>query len=144
MQWVEEAMDQSLAIERMVAWIAGLFGGLALVLACLGLYGTMSYVAARRTREIGIRVSLGATPMQVGRMVLGDALALGLAGIAVGVPAALAGSRLVSGLLFGIGAADTATLAGAAVLLLAVVVVAAGIPAWRAATVDAMQALRCE
>jgi predicted permease len=144
MEWVEAAMDQSLAIERMVAWIAGLFGGLALLLACLGLYGMMSYVAARRTNEIGIRVSLGATPWQVTRMVLGDALGLGLAGIAVGVPAALAGSRLVSGLLFGIGAADPATLVGAALLLMAVVAVAAWLPAWRAAAVDAMQALRCE
>jgi predicted permease len=144
MDWAEEAMDQSLAIERMVAWIAGLVGGLALLLACLGLYGTMSYVAARRTHEIGIRVSLGATPIDVSRIVLGDALALGLAGIAVGVPAALAGSRVVSGLLFGIGAADTATLAGAAALLLAVVVLAAALPARRAATREAMQALRCE
>ena len=137
-------MDESLAIERMVAWIVGLFGGLALVLACLGLYGTMSYVTARRTREIGIRVSLGATPLRVSRMVLGDALALGLAGIAVGAPAALAGSRLVSGLLFGIRAADPATLAEAAALLLAVVVLAAWLPAWRAAASDATQALRCD
>jgi putative ABC transport system permease protein len=128
----------------MVAWIAGLVGGLALLLACLGLYGTMSYVAARRTHEIGIRVSLGATPMQAIRMVLGDALTLGLAGIAVGVPVALAGSRLVSGLLFGVGAADAATLAEAAVLLLAVVGAAAWLPAWRAATVDAASALRSE
>ncbi|HMD70489.1 MAG TPA: ABC transporter permease, partial [Bryobacteraceae bacterium] len=142
MEWAEEAMDQSLAIERMVAWIAGLFGGLALLLACLGLYGTMSYVAARRTREIGIRVSLGATPVRVSRMVVGEALALGLAGIAIGVPAALAGRRLVSGLLFGIGAADGATLAEAALLLLAVVGMAAWLPAWRAATVKAAQALR--
>jgi predicted permease len=144
MQWVDDAMDESLAIERMVAWIVGLFGGLALVLACLGLYGTMSYVTARRTREIGIRVSLGATPLRVSRMVLGDALALGLAGIAVGAPAALAGSRLVSGLLFGIRAADPATLAEAAALLLAVVVLAAWLPAWRAAASDATQALRCD
>lgn len=77
-------------------------------------------------------------------MVLGDALGLGLAGIAVGVPAALAGSRLVSGLLFGIGAADVATLAEAALLLLAVVGAAAWLPGWRAARVDAAQALRCE
>jgi hypothetical protein len=143
MEWAEEAMDQSLAIERMVAWIAGLFGGLALLLACLGLYGTVSYVAVRRTREIGIRVALGATPIQVSRMILGDALVLGLAGISVGIPAALAGSRLVSGLLFGIGPADRATVAEAAVLLLAVVGAAAWLPAWRAARLEATQALRC-
>jgi ABC-type antimicrobial peptide transport system permease subunit len=137
-------MDQSLAIERMVAWIAGLFGGLALLLACLGLYGMMSYATARRTNEIGIRVSLGATPAQVTRMVLGDALVLGMAGVVLGVPAALAGSRLVAGLLFGIGAADPATLVGAALLLLAVIVAAAWLPAWRASAVDAMRALRCE
>jgi predicted permease len=144
MEWMDQAMDQSLAIERMVAWIAGLFGGLALLLACLGLYGMMSYATARRTNEIGIRVSLGATPAQVTRMVLGDALLLGLAGVVVGVPAALAGSRLVAGLLFGIGAADPATLVGAALLLLAVIVAAAWLPAWRASAVDAMRALRCE
>ncbi len=144
MEWVDQAMDESLAIERMVAWIAGLFGGLALLLACVGLYGMMSYATARRTNEIGIRVSLGATPAQVTRMVLGDALVLGLAGVAVGVPAALAGSRLVAGLLFGIGAADPATLVGAALLLLVVVVAEAWLPAWRASAVDAMRAFRCE
>jgi hypothetical protein len=144
MEWVDQAMDQSLAIERMVAWIAGLFGGLALLLACLGLYGMVSYATARRTNEIGIRVSLGATPAQVTRMVLGDALVLGLAGVVVGVPAALAGSRLIAGLLFGIGAADPATVVGAALLLLAVVVAAAWLPAWRASAVDAMRALRCQ
>jgi predicted permease len=144
MEWAEEAMDESLAIERMVAWIAGLFGALALLLACLGLYATMSYSTARRTAEIGIRVSLGATPGRVTRMVLGDALVLGLAGIAVGIPAALAGSRLVSGLLYGVGAADAATLIGAALLLMAVVAVAAWVPAWRASTADATRALRCE
>ena len=78
------------------------------------------------------------------RMVLGDALGLGLAGIAVGVPAALAGSRLASGLLFGIGATDAATFGGTAVLLMAVVVMAAWLPSWRAASVDAMRALRSE
>ncbi len=142
--WMDAAIDQSLASERMVAWIAGLFGGLALLLACLGLYGMMSYVTARRTSEIGIRMSLGATPLQVLRMVLGYALTLGVAGVIWGVPAALAESRLVEGLLFGIGAHDAGTLAGAAVVVLAVVVVAAWLPARRAATMDAMRALRCE
>jgi hypothetical protein len=144
MDWVQAAMDQSLAIERMVAWIAGLFGALALVLACLGLYGMMSYVAARRTHEIGIRVSLGATPAVVSRMVLGDALGLGFAGVLIGIPAALLGSRLVANLLFGIAATDAPTLAASALLLLAVVGLAAWLPAWRASRVDATRALRCE
>jgi predicted permease len=142
--WTEAAIDQSLASERMVAWIAGLFGGLALLLACLGLYGMMSYVTARRTSEIGIRMSLGATPMRVIRMVLGYALTLGAAGLMVGIPAALVESRLISGLLFGIGAQDATTIAGAALVVMAVVVLAAWLPARRAATMDAMTALRCE
>jgi len=142
--WTDAAIDQSLATERMVAWIAGLFGGLALLLACLGLYGMMSYVTARRTSEIGIRMSLGATPARVIRMVLGHALALGIAGLIVGVPAALAESRLVAGLLFGIGARDVWTIAGAALVVIAIVVLAAWLPARRAAALDAVAALRCQ
>jgi ABC-type antimicrobial peptide transport system permease subunit len=142
--WTEAAIDQSLASERMVAWIAGLFGGLALLLACLGLYGMMSYVTARRTSEIGIRMSLGATPVRVIRLVLGYALTLGVAGVIVGVPAALMESRLIAGLLFGIGANDASTIAGAALVVIAVVVLAAWLPAHRAATMDAMTALRSE
>ncbi|HEX3742414.1 MAG TPA: ABC transporter permease [Bryobacteraceae bacterium] len=142
--WMDDAIDQWLSTERMVAWIAGLFGALALVLACLGLYGMMSYVTARRTSEIGIRMSLGATPARVIRMVLGYALTLGVAGVVLGVPAALAESRLVTGLLFGVGAQDVATVAGAALIMLAVVVVAAWLPARRAASIDALKALRCE
>jgi ABC-type antimicrobial peptide transport system permease subunit len=141
---MDDAIDQWLSTERMVAWIAGLFGALALVLACLGLYGMMSYVTARRTSEIGIRMSLGATPARVIRMVLGYALTLGVAGVVLGVPAALAESRLVTGLLFGVGAQDVATVAGAALIMLAVVVVAAWLPARRAASIDALKALRCE
>jgi len=142
--WMDAEMDQSLAIERMVAWMAGLFGALALVLACVGLYGVMSYVAARRTSEIGIRVSLGATPFSITRLVLGDALFLAIAGIVLGVPAVLIGSRYIGALLFGIRGSDAATMVGSAVLLLAVATAAAWLPAWRASRMDPMKALRSE
>jgi len=142
--WMDAAIDQSLAIERMVAWMAGLFGALALVLACVGLYGVMSYVAARRTGEIGIRVSLGATPAGITRLVLGDALLLAIAGVALGVPAVFIASRSVAGLLFGIGGTDGLTIAGSAALLLAVTMAAAWLPACRASRIDPMQALRSE
>ncbi len=142
--WMEAAMDQSLAIERMVAWLAGLFGALALVLSCVGLYGVMSYVAARRTSEIGIRISLGATPAKVARLVLRDALLLAVAGVALGVPAVLAGSRSIAGLLFGIQPADAPTIAASALLLLAVTVASAWLPARRASHIDPMRALRSE
>ncbi len=124
--------------------ISGFFGLLAVLLACLGLYGVMSYTAARRTNEIGIRLALGATRASMLGMVLRESLLLVLAGIAIGVPASLAAARLISGLLFGVSATDPATISMACMLMIVVAAMAALAPARRAARVDPMVALRYE
>jgi len=117
---------------------------LALALASIGLYGVMSYAVARRTNEIGIRMALGAGNRRILGMVLREALTLIILGIAIGVPAALAASRLVTTMLFGLKAADPLTIASAIGVLAAVVLVAGYIPARRATKVDPMVALRYE
>jgi ABC-type antimicrobial peptide transport system permease subunit len=117
---------------------------LALLLTCLGLYGILSYAVAERTREIGIRMALGAAGRDVLWLVLGDAMRLVLFGIALGVPAALAATRLISSQLFGIGAADPIALGLATLMLLVVAAVAGYLPARRATHVDPLVALRCE
>jgi len=139
---VDDRLADVLAQDRLIASITAFFAGLATLLACLGLYGVIAYTTARRTSEIGVRVALGASHRRILGMVLSEGVALTLAGIAVGVPIALVVARLVSDRLFGVTATDTPTMVGAAVLLLAVTVVAALIPARRAARVDPMTALR--
>ncbi|HYL74648.1 MAG TPA: ABC transporter permease [Bryobacteraceae bacterium] len=141
---VEQQVDATLVEERLIAVLSGFFGVLAVMLACLGLYGVMAYTAARRTSEIGIRMALGATRGGVLAMVLKESLLLVAIGIAIGVPATLALTRLVSSLLFGIQASDPATIAGGAVLMIAVAALAGFLPAQRAARVDPMIALRYE
>lgn len=141
---VEEQLDGILIQERLTAVLAGAFGIVALLLACLGLYGVMSYTVARRTNEIGIRLALGATSLNVLRIVLKDGLTLVLAGIAIGVPGALASMRLTSTILYGISAADPLTIGGAIAVVLAVAMLAASIPARRASRVEPMIALRYE
>ncbi|MGH9476680.1 MAG: ADOP family duplicated permease [Terriglobales bacterium] len=134
--------------ERMLAWLAGLFGGLALLLTAIGLYGIMAYSAERRKREFGIRMALGAQPRSVLRLALGDAgrvLALGIAiGAGLSWIAARAAQATLGKLLYGLHATDTATLAAAAALLAAVSLFAAWLPARRAARVDPMRTLREE
>jgi predicted permease len=139
---VEEQLNDVLAQERLVAALASFFGALAALLSCLGLYGVISYTVTRRTNEIGIRLALGATPARALRMVLRESLWLALAGIAIGVPAALAATRLISTMLFGVSATDPLTIAVATLLMLAVAAMAAFLPARRAARVDPMEALR--
>ena len=121
--------------------IAG-FALLALVLAAVGLYGVMAYSVAQRTAEFGIRQAIGAQPADILRMVLGQGLRLGALGVAVGVAAAAALTRLISGMLFHTSATDPLTFAGIAILFLAVVLAASGIPAWRATRADPLDALR--
>lgn len=137
-------LTDSLSQERLIAQIVGFFGVLALILACIGLYGVMAHAVARRTNEIGIRMALGAESNSILWMVLRETLMLVLAGIAIGVPAALAGARLVSSQLYGLTAADPLTLAGAVTLLIAVAALAGYLPARRASRVDPMVALRYE
>lgn len=129
---------------RMVSALIAIFGVLALVLAAVGLYGAVAYSVARRTREIGVRIAMGATARDVLRMVLGQGVRVGLAGLGVGLAAALAALRLLRGLLFQVSPADPLSLAGGAAVLLAVVVVATAVPARRATTVEPARALSDE
>jgi ABC-type antimicrobial peptide transport system permease subunit len=117
---------------------------LALLLACIGLFGIMSYSVARRTNEIGIRMALGAGRADVLRLVIREGLTPVLLGICIGLPAAIAGGRFISSLLFGLSPADPLTIVLATILLLAVAALAGYLPARRAARVDPMTALRCE
>src|SRR5262249_9617515 len=120
------------------------FGALALVLASIGLYGVLSYGVAQRTGEIGIRMALGAQPGTVLRMILGETARLVVVGVIVGVALAIFGARLDVGLLSAVTPADATSLAGAAAVLLAAALIAAFLPARRAARVDPMVALRHE
>ena len=117
---VENQVTRSLNTERMLAALSGTFGGLALVLSLIGLYGVMSFVVTRRTREIGIRLALGATGGSAIRLILGDALIMIVAGIAIALPSVAALSKLVQSQLFGVTATDPATVGGATIVLVVV------------------------
>jgi macrolide transport system ATP-binding/permease protein len=139
-----EQVDRNFNQDRLIARLTQLFGLLALVLACVGLYGVTAYSVARRTSEIGIRMALGADRKSVLELVLrGALLQLGL-GLALGIPVALAGSRLLANQLYGIRSHDPVILGMAVVVLAACALLAAFVPARRAATIDPMQALRTE
>jgi predicted permease len=137
-------LNRVLAQEQLIATVSGFFGVLAALLSCLGLYGVISYTVARRTGEIGLRLALGATPTGVLGLVLKESLWLVLGGIALGVLATLAATRLISTRLFDVSPTDPLTLAMAVFLMFAVAALAALLPARRAARVDPMVALRCE
>ena len=140
----QEMRDASIAQERLFASLCGALAALAVLLSCIGLYGLTAYNVARRTNEIGIRMALGATPTGVAWPVIREAALLAAAGVTVGLPIALLASGLVRSQLFGVPANDPLTLAGSAVLLLAVALFSAWVPARRAARVDPILALRCE
>ena len=144
MKTMDRVMDDSLFIERMVASLSVAFGALATLLAAIGLYGVMSYSVARRTREIGIRMALGAERGAVLWLVLKEVMLMVGIGVAVGLPLALALSRVVQAQLFALSAHDPMALAGAAALLAVVAFVAGYLPAHRATRVDPMHALRYE
>ena len=130
--------------ERLIARLSTLFGILALVLACVGLYGVMSYIVARRTSEIGIRMALGATRNSVVSMVLRGAIWQILIGLALGIPASLYAGYLMKSQLYGVGSFDPLALAGAPLALVLCAILAATLPAQRAASIEPMQALRTE
>lgn len=141
---LEEQVARSLSTERMLAALSAGFGSLALLLSLIGLYGVMSFVVTRRTREIGIRVALGATAGSAIRLILGDAAAMIAAGMAIALPCIAALGKVVQSQLFGIRATDPATIAAAALILAAGTLAAALIPAWRASNVNPTDALRLE
>jgi len=139
-----DQVNSTLVRERLMAALAGGFGALALILACVGLYGVLAYSVARRTKEMGIRMTLGAQRGRVIAMVVKGAARLMVFGIALGLPAAWAASRWVESMLFGLTPTDPATIIGAALLLASAALVAAYLPALRAARVDPATALRHE
>jgi len=130
--------------ERSMAMLLGFFGALALVLSSIGLYGTMSYAVSRRTRELGIRLALGAQRKDLLRMVLREALQQVVIGVAIGIPVALAGARMIASMLFGVQTTDPATISAAVLVMGAIALVAGYLPARRATKVDPIEALRCE
>ncbi len=137
-------VDDSLQTDRFIEQLAGAFSLLALVLAAIGLYGLMAYTVSRRTRDIGIRLALGAEQGNVLWLVLRETLVLVLTGIAIGIPFALAGTRLMRSMLFGLGFVDPIAILFAATLLTIVAAFAGFLPAWRASQVDPIVALRYE
>jgi predicted permease len=141
---MEAQIDDALAQQRLFASLVSLFGTMTLVLACVGLYGLVSYSVASRTREIGVRMALGAGRMAVLRMLMGQVAVTTAAGLAVGLPAARALTRLIESQLYGIHANDALSLAVAAVAVVLVALLAAVIPARRAMRIDPLRALRYE
>lgn len=139
-----QTIDQLLFNERLVTRLFGLFGALGLVLACIGLYGLLSYQVAQRTREIGIRTALGAQRLRVWMLVLRQGFVLVICGVAAGIVMAIGATRLLTSLLYSVRPTDAVTFTGVAGLLLIVGVVACFLPAQRAASIDPMQALRSE
>ena len=135
---------QSYRNERLFSRLAAAFGILAAVLVAIGLYGTLSYRVTRRTPEIGIRVALGARRDHVVWMVVRDSLGVCLAGMLLGVPLAIAGSRFLESMLFGLSTRDPWSYTGALVAVTLLTVVASLVPARRAVSVDPMIALRSE
>lgn len=141
---LDDQVKRSLNTERMLAAIAGAFGALALLLSLTGLYGVMSFVVARRTREIGLRLALGATGGSAVRLILQDAVTMIAAGVALALPCVAVLGRFLQSQLFGIAATDLRTVATAAVVLTAGGLVAAFIPARRASNVSPTDALRLD
>ena len=141
---VDQMMSRFLVNERVIASLSTFFATLALLLASIGLYGLMSYGVARRTREIGVRVALGAQRRSVRWMILRETLTLTLLGIAIGIPSGLAVTRLIASMLFGLSPSDLSTIVTACLLLFAVAFFAGYLPARRASSIDPILALRTE
>jgi predicted permease len=143
-QTMEEIIADSLAARRVSMIVLCVFAGLALGLASMGIYGVISYLVAERTREIGIRIALGARQGEVLRQILGESMKMTMIGILIGLLASLGLTRLMANLLFGVSATDPLTFAGVGVILTVVALVACFVPARRAMRVDPIVALRYE
>jgi predicted permease len=143
-QTMGEVVSNSFAARRLSMILLGVFAALALVLACIGIYGVISNLVGQRTHEIGVRMALGAQRSDVLRLVIGQGARMALIGVAIGVSAALGLTRLMANQLFGVSPHDPLTFAGVAMLLIIVAVAACYVPARRAMRVDPMIALRYE
>lgn len=141
---LERVVDDSVARERFLSWLLGLFAAAALLLSALGVFGLFSFNVAQRTRELAVRAAIGARRTELITMVLGDALKLVAVGLAIGLAGAVAATRALEAQLYGVSALDPTTFAGVIALLALTAVVASMIPAWRAAATDPMTALRRE
>ncbi|HZM86773.1 MAG TPA: ABC transporter permease [Blastocatellia bacterium] len=141
---MSEHVGRSLVQQKLIARLSSFFGVLALLLACIGLFGIMSYSVTKRTNEIGIRMALGAGRADVMRLVLREGMTPVIIGVAIGLPAAIMGARLIATLLFGLQPSDPLTISVATVLIIGVAALAGYLPARKASRVDPMTALRCE
>jgi putative ABC transport system permease protein len=137
-------LDEYVSDERTFAVASSFFGGLSLLVSAIGLFGLMSYAVARRTREIGIRMALGAAPRQVLSAVMRETLTITGVGVVIGVAAAIAFGRLLVALVFGLAPTDPLAIAGAALVLVLVATFAGYLPARRAASVSPLLTLRAE
>jgi putative ABC transport system permease protein len=143
-QKMDEVVSNSFAARRLSMILLGIFAALALLLACVGIYGVISYLVGQRTHEIGVRIALGAESSDVLRLVIRHGARMALLGVAIGIVAGLGLTRLMANQLFGVSAHDPLTFAGAAMLLIVVAITGCYIPARRAMRVDPMIALRHE
>ncbi|HET7746052.1 MAG TPA: FtsX-like permease family protein, partial [Vicinamibacteria bacterium] len=141
---MKDVEARAMARPRFYLLLVALFAVLAVVLSAVGVYGVVAYLVAQRTREIGVRMALGARATEVVRMVMWQGLRPALAGLGVGLAGALGLGRLVAGLLYEVGPRDPLTLAAVVPTILVVVVLACLVPAWRATRVPAVEALRAE
>ena len=141
---MEQVQGDSIADRRLTVWLLGVFAALAIVLAAVGIYGVISFSVARRTREIGVRMALGASRADVLRMIVREGMRTAAIGLAAGLVAALALTRVMRSILYEVTATDPAVFAAIALLLAAVAALASYIPARRATRIDPIAALRYE
>jgi putative ABC transport system permease protein len=141
---MNQSVADSISPQRLNAILLAIFASLALVLATIGIYGVMAYSVTQQTREIGIRIALGAQSSDVIKLVVGRGMSLVLTGVVIGLAGALALTRVMTSLLYGVSATDAITFAGVSVLLITIALLATYVPALRATRVDPMIALRCE
>jgi predicted lysophospholipase L1 biosynthesis ABC-type transport system permease subunit len=144
MRTVDDQLDRALANERLLAMLATAFAGLAILLALVGVYGVMSFVVSHRTREIGIRVALGASRGTAVWLILRETALMLVCGVAIALPAAWGMGRLIESQLFGVHATDGPTIVGSVLLVASAALIASAFPVRRATAISPIQALRCE
>jgi ABC-type antimicrobial peptide transport system permease subunit len=141
---MEQRVDESLARRRFSMLLLGVFASIALALATIGIYGVMAYLVNQGTRELGIRIALGASPRNILNLVVRQGMALAFAGVTLGLAASFLLAQLIRSLLFGVRATDPITFAGISFLLAVITLLACYIPAQRAARIDPLISVRCE